>query len=258
MGISGAMKKIWPGALAGCLAGLAVAGEGRDLRTFSDTQGRAIQAKILAFNAGRGQLQIEREDGKKSWVGPGIFSESDQQYIKEWIVADRTLSDKNLKITFDKKKIDSFKTGMGDGFSTKKEAASKGDIVCYEVTLVNRSKEPVENLKIAYRYYVEVGGSGRNADTMRRIDPVKMTLERIDASGRTTFMTDEIAIAIHYDKIKILERVTRVFKGYEYKKLTEDRLLGIWIKIYGPPVDGAPSVRDVSYPEDLMEKVSWN
>ena len=59
-----------------------------------------------------GKLLLERSDGQRSWVRPDIFSDANQQYIREWILADRVLSEDKLRVKLKKLKIDSYKTGM--------------------------------------------------------------------------------------------------------------------------------------------------
>ncbi len=42
--------------------------------------------------------KIKREDGKLIWVLPTVFSESDQEYIKQWLAVDQFMSPTKFRI----------------------------------------------------------------------------------------------------------------------------------------------------------------
>lgn len=234
---------------------LAAVSFGDEFRIFTDTQGRAIEAKVLSYDPVQGQVEIERKDGKRVWVSPRLFSEDDQRYVKDWVAAYRVLSEECLRISFDKQKIDSFKQGMTDDQSDR---PMKGDIVSFEVSLQNRSKKPIEGLKIEYRYFINVIGSGQAADLLKTTPVVQYTVRHIDPSDRASFTTEELRIETHYNKIPVWANATGGISGFEYEKQTEDDLLGIWLKIYGPEVDGEAAVREICFPEDLSENYKWD
>lgn len=248
------MKKAATTALL-IFVGVSIA-HGNEFRVFTDAQGRAIEARILSFDPVKSEVEIERKDGKRVWVSPTLFSEDDQRYVKGWVSAYRILSDECLQVSFEKKSGENFKKGMTDTENVK--TASKGDMMRYEITLRNRSKLPIEGLKIEYRYFVKIKGSGQTRDSMKKIPTMKKTVSRIDPGGRTSFSTDEIAVEIRYDKIRVTDRFTGTFEGYEFRKVSEDELMGVWLKIYGPPLEGEAPVRDVCYPEDLNKEVDWS
>jgi hypothetical protein len=75
-----------------------VKGFGDDgFRSFSSSDGRAIEAKIVAYNGARNVLQIERRDGKSVWLSPALFSVDDPSYLLERIHTDQFLDRKNKK-----------------------------------------------------------------------------------------------------------------------------------------------------------------
>ena len=221
---------------------------------FTDAQGRAIEARILSFDPVKGKAEIERKDGMRVWVEPSLFSGDDQQYVKEWIAAYRVLSEDCLRVSFDKRTMGSFKQGMKDDDSS---VPMKGDIICYDITLRNRSKQPIRGLKVEYRYFINVIGSGQAADFLKKTRTEKRDINLIDPSERATFTTDEVRIEMHYDKITVWSDPNGGISGFEFRKTSEDDLLGIWVRISGPSVDGEPVIREVCYPENLKDKVSW-
>ncbi len=238
--------------LSSVLATLAESG----IHVFTDSKGRAIAAKIISFDAIKGQIQIEREDGQRFSVSPGMFSEDDQAYIKQWIAADRVLSDKHLRVSFDKDKVESFKNGLTDNEDAKKH--SKGQILRYDITLKNKAKKPVEGLKLEYRYFVMVTTS--DGESIKKMNTRTVTVDRIEAGEDYTFTTADLTIAVKYNRTKVEDpsRTAEDVVAYEYEKVSEDELLGIWLKVYGPAVGNEPSVRDISDPEDLLEEYNWD
>ena len=55
-------------------------------RDFTDTQGRTIRGRIVAYDATKKIVSFERDNRKTSKVPIGIFSEADQAYLLEWEV----------------------------------------------------------------------------------------------------------------------------------------------------------------------------
>lgn len=53
----------------------------KPIRTFTNTQGVAIQARLIYFDGG--QVILEREDGRRFTNPIAIYSESDQAYIRK-------------------------------------------------------------------------------------------------------------------------------------------------------------------------------
>jgi hypothetical protein len=46
--------------------------------------------------------------------------------------------------------------------------------------------------------------------------------------------------------------------SYSLVKVSEEELLGIWLKILGPDVEGRPAVRDIYFPEKVQDmNMTW-
>ncbi|MEI6892872.1 MAG: SUMF1/EgtB/PvdO family nonheme iron enzyme [Pontiella sp.] len=54
------------------------------LHEFELKDGRTIKAEVVRFNSALGQVDLEREDGKRVKVKANIFTAKDQNYIKQW------------------------------------------------------------------------------------------------------------------------------------------------------------------------------
>ena len=62
------------------------------LHAFTTPDGRSLNAVIKEYNPTNKKIQIEREDGKKIWTLPAVFSKEDQEYIQQWIAVDHEFS----------------------------------------------------------------------------------------------------------------------------------------------------------------------
>ncbi len=249
------MKRILSILVTVCMGSSLTASAETELRVFTDEQGRAIEARVVDFDAVKGSVQLEREDGQRFWVPPKLFSDDDQSYIKQWIAANRILSDDSLRISFDKDKVESFKKGLTDDAAATEH--SKGQILRYEIVLQNRSKKPITGLKLEYRYFVMV--STDEGESLKELGPRTISVDSIGAGERVTLKTENIAIGETYDRKRVEDPLRRAedVVAYEYTKVSEDDLQGIWLKIYGPKIGDETAVRDVTDPDDLQEDYTW-
>ncbi len=233
-------------AIAGLLACMGVWTHAEEFRIFTDTQGRAIEAKVVDFDDRKGQVKIERADGKRVWAPPEIFAQDDQAYIQEWIKANRILSKKNLRVSLDKER------GERHG---GRESLSEEEEVYFEVEFYNRTKEPIEGVRVEYKYFIE-GHRGGHARTVNG----SFVLNKLAPQGRRTIETKTTKLKTTYHietEISSGYRTGRSSTSYYYVKDTEEDLDGFWVRIYGPEVNGISSYRDISYPSDLKDKRRW-
>ncbi len=239
--------------IAGALVCLAVATAfGGDYREFSDMQGRVIKAKIVEFDSVKGKLLIEREGGKQVWVRPSVFSEPDQDYIKEWFAAEQVLSEKNLRITL-KKQNDAVHEKESD-----RDCAFDGEALRFEVTLENRTEDPIENLKIKYRIFIAVEDKTVDGEDYTRPVSGELVVEHIAAASSVAVLTESATYGKRTGTIEVVysNKKTRI-TDTEEKVISDEELIGIWLKVIGPEIGGEAVVRDVCFPESLMKKVEW-
>ena len=124
----------------------------------------------------------------------------------------------------------------------------------FEVTVNNRSKHPVENLKIEYRYFITVDDKKRGE--RQRLVPGRAVIERIDPSSSITFTTTPVSFGERIRSVAVYDGSRRL-SGYDEKTISDEELEGIWMKMSGPDLEGEPVVRDVFYPTDLEGEVAW-
>ncbi|MBN2162834.1 MAG: hypothetical protein JXR25_01875 [Pontiellaceae bacterium] len=237
---------------------MALAVRAEEYRVFTDAQGRAIEAKIISYDSVKAVIEMERKDGQRFKVSPKLFSEDDRTYIRQWIDAYRILSDDSLQVSFSKKNVDSFKEGLTD--VEVGVEAHKGDIICYEMTFKNRSKKPIENLKLEYRIFVMVKDK-ENGDSVKKLETQTASIATIEPGKSITIKTVEATVEEKYTRTKIEDPRRGDEEDsvrYEYDKVSEEDLMGIWLKIYGPVIEGEPTVRDVCDPDKLPKESNWD
>ncbi|MBN2162837.1 MAG: hypothetical protein JXR25_01890 [Pontiellaceae bacterium] len=224
------MTRIITGVLICFLAGMIVQADSNGYQELSDQSGRSLQVKLLKYDDVKKQLLIQTENGRQTWVSPSIFSEESAKYVWRWIETDRVLSDRSLQVTI-RKRLDD-------------------DRLHYELTLDNRTGNSLPALKADYVIYVRQDGQNGTKDQIRCVGG-KLEIEAIPPRKKVTFDTKSTSMKL---------RSAPVFDGgrsSDTVKLSEDKPLGVWIKIYGPFIDGVPCERDICFPAELSEKVSW-
>jgi tetratricopeptide (TPR) repeat protein len=219
-----------------------------EFRTFTDTQGREVKARIVSVDDRTGKVELEREGGKTFKVSPGLFTEADQEYIQAWTTANLVLSEKNLIVTFSKKSepVDKEATAEHAGFS--------GEAVYYEVTLENRSRQPVENLVIDYQYFITMDIKDRD-EIIRRVSG-SANIERIEPSASVMFTTEAATFGERIRLQSVYGSDGR-FSGYDEYTFVDENLEGLWLKIHGPEFGGGPVERDVCHPSGLQKYMTW-
>jgi hypothetical protein len=217
---------------------MALGAAAEEYRIFTSADGRMIQAKILMFNPVRKKIQLERDDGQKVWVEPGIFSGKDQDYIRGWIKASEFLQNSKLRITIDKH---------------KKSEGKKGDNVYYTIAFDNRTDMTYRNLKIEYRFYIEGKGYERRVVKDRVVSGSLLPGQKKTMQTKMELMVEEYETYTEtsYDSQGFYDPVT-----YK-KKVRDDDARGVWFRISGPELEGKPLIRDSWFPSDLNKRVSW-
>lgn len=263
--------KLFAGTLLPSLI-LVLSCHGQHYYFFTDTQQREIEASIIAYDSSKGKIQLERKkDGKRFWVSPYSFNSRSQSYIQEWIEANQVISNDNLNVSLRKERISTIKEGMdlsdtdNGSFNVLDANAipkgKKGERMCYEVTLRNRSSKSIENLYIEYRFFNNVDIVDRSEkDLVRESEVETIVVKLIKAGDSYTFKTLPHDVVDSYSVATTRISINNAFAGYDhtYNKISEEELLGFWIKIYGPEIEGIPSVRNICDPNEFHEGRYWS
>ena len=116
-----------------------------DYRDFTDTQGREIKAELIRYDAIKKKVTIKRKGKGNATVPISLFSEDDQKYIVAWDEGQEFLSDRKLKIKFNrhkKKNVD---------YSSDTYSMSRKYYDCsYGITLANGSTTDFKEVTLEY------------------------------------------------------------------------------------------------------------
>lgn len=206
-------------------------------RTFTDVEGRTIEAEVL--EADKTVVQIRRDDGRVFELNRSRLIEADQQFIDEWI--------RKRAFAFGDLEVSAWRVRKG---AERSETKSTKDFVeewCYTVSISNKSRADFNNLSVDYRVYYR-------EDSIRKSDkkpPLQYDAGRIQIgrlASRNEVQLDTSVIALDVSQLKI---------GWKHrgtgKRRTEDSLEGIWLRIFS---DG-DLVKEYSNPTDLPRRQSW-
>jgi hypothetical protein len=211
-----------------------------EFRTFTDVKGRHIEAKITR-TSGK-DIYIERRDGFDAKVDISTFSEADQEYIKEWAYNSLLKSDL-FDVRFSSKRSDRDKyTSCGIEYEKY--------TMHYDVVITNNDYDnDFKNIKIEYLIV-------KFEDALAAKKKSHGTLIRFQGSASHHLIQAREEIRISTEKFPMQE--TDLAPGYFWtnggKENSKDVIRGIWVKIYV----GDKLVHEISKPENMMRKESWN
>ena len=223
------------------------------LHTFTTADGRSLKATVLDFNTSNKKIQIKREDGKKIWIQPSVFSQPDRDYIQQWIAADQFMSPTKFRIKGKKLKGKTLKkTPKLVNITTKNTTE-----IAYEITLENKTGFPLNDLKIEYRTFILKKILNDEADERndsKRIDGGLFSIN-IPAGKKVSKTTKPTTLNTSLKHMQEGDYIT----GFDYYqlKVSEEQLEGFWIKIYGPKIDGVRVVREWCNPLDTSKNFVW-
>jgi len=209
-------------------------------RTFSDSQGREMDAKLT--NVSGDDVYIERRDGLTTKVDIWIFGKEDQDFIRAW-ARKETLKDAAIKVRFTTDVADKSRwqdNGGGIVRKTWKES--------YGIVLTNDSQLDLKNIRIEYLIF-------KFEDALAAEKRSEGAVRYLTDETKVPFLKAGSEITANTKKFPMLE--TKLAPGYRWasggKETSEDEMRGIWIKVYV----GDILATEVSKPENLMRKEKW-
>jgi len=223
-------------------------------RDFSSADGRNIRGRILKYDAKRKKLFFERDTKKQMWITPVAFSEKDQTYIQEWIIADLFLSKSAFKISIEKRAGER-KEIKGKGTFVKKEVSQ----IYYKIIINNITDISIRDIAFKYNCYIKREGYNGVSDSDYWIfDTIHN--KNIASHEQSVSTTSPINLeTVYHQKTEISHSiVSGTLTTDILVKKQEDRIGGIWFKIYDPKLDGVPVVRDICFPRDFSKKHEWS
>ena len=234
-----------------------------EFHMFTDTQGRTIELKLLEFDSQHGKISVERQDGHRLTVSISNFCKADHDFIQQWFIANKLLSEENLKIICDDKVTEKRKETV-----TAMQASSSGGVlrdveigerrhekIAYEIAFENKTLQPIENARLEYRIYYEQTERGIDQDSNQKVFSGESELPLLVPRSSSEFMT--ASVEIFNDNLSALNVITLDAKGNQSSGALEEgegNIHGIRGRLLVPLADGENLVRAFHHPSSLSEK----
>ncbi len=218
----------------------------KQYRDFMDTKGRTIRGCVQAFDKRTGTVTFERDNHRTSKVPITIFSDADQNYIKEWECSKQFLSDTKFKISAQRKKAKDKDASYSSSITSEKV-----ELMGYEVVLENCSATPLKNIEVEYCIYYE-------QDEIRKHKQYVAEGVFCGSFPRGTFPPKT--------KMEKMTKTVKIYKkeldsGWIYtsdiKNVQKGRVRGIWIRVYMNLSSGEKLTRNYCLPDSLNNSKAW-
>ena len=152
-----------------------------EYRTFTDQKGREIEARLIKYDSAQGKVQMERRNGTKSWVNPGILSEKDKKYIKEWQLEKQFLDPRVFVVTEEEE---------SSGWKIEENGSGrKKKSLYYQLSLINNGTHAFNNIRVDYCIYSYKTVYGKKHVDTRSF---RQHVERLDESETKSIRTSKL------------------------------------------------------------------
>jgi hypothetical protein len=253
-----------------------------EYRTFTVEDGRTLKARIIAYDATTGMVQIQRQDNNKLTVPTAAFSKKDQTYITAWQATQDFLSTSKLKLNLKRNEVKSWKKeheadlsqiklGKGGGKRDGIEVIATDDNTQYKYDLMieNKGSVPLKNVTVEDRVYYEQEKAVKDDDDKKRRKESGQddAEERVrynavnenkvkDGAARLKPIEPKETKTISTGSVTILKRT--VDKPYQDKINLRGSLTGAWVRLTMKGPDGNTVVREIASPASIMKKYPWD
>jgi hypothetical protein len=219
---------------------------------FMGKNGKSLRAKVLAYDSFRKRVTLQKESGRTHNVDPGLFSDEDQTYIRNWLLARGFHSESKFKVSAKRKQFETEReqhvntyTGIQNSQTTVKE-------IGYEISLENRIAESLKNLTIEYCiYYEQERASDGKQVTDDGVKHGVLHIGQLAARAQANVLTDPVKLLRHE-----LNSDWYYYSGSENTQ--KGKVIGIWLRVHLPLSDGQRITRQYSLPESIKDKKEWS
>lgn len=232
---------------------LAVSWAQAEMRTLTDTQGRTIEADVMAVEGD--QVKIRRADGQTFNLPMERLAEADQKGLREWAKEEagkpQTLPPGLFVVQMSRVKFASetvlTDANLVDGRTIKDGISTTEEKWGFSFILNNRTSAPLTGLRAEYVLFAtkdNVHEEGKK-EGLRRAKH-NTAIDDVPGVGRGDFRTE----AVSAFKMKYKGGIQSAATGDSKSRET---LHGVWIKIYR----GDELIYEAASPERLMREEKW-
>lgn len=219
------------------IAAISVAVLRADLREFTSSDGKTLQAELVEHRDGK--VTLRRADGKEFEVAPNVFSPEDQIFIKEWISKTPESLHYNFRFDADRTKISG--TTRNESF-----LFVKNEKWVYTVKITNNSRDTMNDLVVKYKQF----RSNYADDDSQAYD-----------DDRSDWLTDngEVKLSQELPYNKTMEFQTKPmqidFVDYEgFGDKWKDEIKGVMIRIETP---AGKKIAEWAEPVNTLKGKTW-
>ncbi len=223
-----------------------------EMRTLTDTQGRTIQADVIAVEGD--QVKIRRADGQTFNLPMDRLVESDQKALRQWAKEEaakpQPLPPGAFQVQMSRGKFAS-ETVLTDvrltnGSTVKNGRETTEEKWGFSFMLNNRSSVQLDTLRAEYILFATKDDVHKDKMEGFRRAKHRTKIETVPAYGRLDFRTETVSVF----KMKYRGNIVSAATGDSRSRET---LHGIWIKIYR----GDELIYEATSPESLMRSEKW-
>ena len=225
-----------------------------EYRIFMGRDGIGVEAKIIQYDAAKETVYLEKKDSRKHVnMSIGLFSDLDQNYIKEWPLIEAFMSKASLKLSAEKKKYTEnvvfdtiYKTITEESVNFIVKLTKNREIDFPQIEMEYCIAWEEENYDSSKTFK-----KGQTKDTVMTpkyksgtfvIAPTKEASELITDTVKLTFLDREFN-----------PKLNQSGSGRHLRS----KMTGIWIKMYMKTPSGRIVVRDYCNPENLKDECTW-
>ncbi len=237
---------------------------------FEDSRGRGIEACILDFDPHANAVKLRLRNKRIRSVKIDVFSESSQLYIRDWYQSKSLLSGKTLTLSIKKKSLLSDRE-VRNGWESYPSGMDFED-VAYEITLQNKGKKSLSDVKLEYCIYYErtIDETTHKWEVVpdwghRGTDHVELPRQKIMKTSIGIILLNQLDVK---NQLKETTKKVRLYDGKESKVNTietnkghyrtiKDKIVGIRVHVSIPLPSGRPATKEFSYPTDLIKRTEW-
>ncbi len=219
---------------------------------FIGKNGKSLRAKVLAYDSCRKRVTLQKESGRTHKVDPGLFSDEDQTYIRNWLLARGFNSDSKFKVSARRKQFEVEREQHVNKYTGIQNAQTTVKEIGYEILLENRITETLKNLTIEYCiYYEQERASGGKQVTDDGVKHGVLHIGQLASRAQANLLTDPVKLFRHE-----LNSDWHYYSGAENTQ--KGKVIGIWLRVHLPLSDGQRITRQYSLPDSIKDKREWS
>lgn len=212
---------------------------GAEIRTFTNSAGKKIQAELIGMDEGVAVLKLG--NGRSAKVPLKSLSEGDQAYVKSWHEENKNkVRAGDLRLTIEKntERLKESPSGKKDKGKNNKISRTETSYTC---TLENLSAKSIEGIKVDYVIYerVSVRGGEDGSETRTEETSTSAEIDNLKPNGTVEFTSDS----------EISEEGETTKKGVSESR--REKVVGFVVTIL---TDGVEILKQ-SHPDNFLERL---